>query len=91
MERRMTQKETEEFLRNLSAAVDDILEEVTGERIPFCLILFPKDEENPDMIRSNYISNAPREDMTKALRATLLRWESGSDDRLDRPQNPTLN
>jgi|GEM_PF-1670763 len=86
----MTQKETEEFLKTLAGAVGDILEEAIGERTGFALLIFPfNPQEGKD--RVNYISNAKREDMIEALRSTLLRWESGTDDPVTGKINPTHN
>lgn len=80
------QKATEEFLKALSGAVDEIIEENFGERVAFSLLLWPKNAGD----KANYISNAPREEMIEALRETLLRWENNSDDRVDEV-NPSLN
>lgn len=86
----MNQKQTEEFLRNLSGAIEDILMEATGEKQGFTILIFPfNPEKGKD--RVNYISNANREDMIGVLRSTLLRWETGSDDPVNGKINPTTN
>lgn len=37
----MNQAETEEFMRNLLGAVDDIVQETTGERMAVAILLAP--------------------------------------------------
>lgn len=43
----------------------------------FALITFPLNGKGNELV--NYISNGQREDMIKALKDLLHRWESGTD------------
>ncbi len=45
--------------------------------VGFALITFPLNGQSNQLI--NYISNGQREDMIKALRELLDRWEAGTD------------
>lgn len=58
----MDQAEYEQIMRELAAGIQDVLNELFGN-IGFALLLF--DFNNPGI--GNYISNANRQDMIKAL------------------------
>lgn len=84
----MNQKETEQFMRTLLGAVDDIVQEATGERMALTILLAPFNKPG----RSNYISNANKEDMMEMLRGFLIRAETGNiDPPFDQGSNPTQN
>lgn len=71
----MSLEESEEFLGAIATAIDELLNE-DGERVNgFCLLTF---EFNRPGI-SNYVSNAKREDMIRALEETLLRLKNKED------------
>lgn len=84
----MNQAETEEFMRNLLGAVDDIVQETTGERMAVAILLAPF---NQVQSRTNYISNARREDMIEMMRGLLIRLETGNIDPPSDGPNPTQN
>lgn len=69
----MNQIETEEYMRRMARGLDAILTEDFGEKTGFVILLF---EFGAPGI-TNYISNASREDMLKAFRETLKRFEKG--------------
>lgn len=58
-----------------------LLADLISSAVPglgFALITFPLGENIENQL-VNYISNGQREDMIKALRELLERWESGTD------------
>ena len=65
-----------EFLRSLGAAIDDLLAEEAGEKLGYCLIVFPFGQE---ITPGDYVSNAMRSDMVKALRLSADSLEVGQD------------
>jgi len=70
----MTQK-TEAIMRQIGLTIEDILQDVSLEKMGFCLIVF---EFNKPGI-SNYISNAQRLNMIEALKETVDRLEKNQD------------
>ena len=71
----MTIVDTEQLMRDIAKTIDAILREVLGEPKGFALIMFEFNQEGI----GNYISNARREDMIKALRETADRIEANAD------------
>ena len=59
----------------MRAIAQKINKEVNG--LGFCLLVFPFSQDGP--VITNYISNARREDMIKALEETLERWKNNQD------------
>ena len=62
-------RRTEENMRKVAQALDANIPQLFGKRYGFAFILFEQDEQD----RTNFISNCPREDVVKALRATADR------------------
>jgi hypothetical protein len=64
----------------LAGALDDILAEKVGERIGFCLLVFPFGEkpEGADA-GADYVANARRSNMIKFLKETADRLENRED------------
>ncbi len=60
-------------MRELANMIDEKI-----EGLGFALIVFPFNPDGQKGI-SNYISNAQREDMIKALEETLGRWKNNED------------
>ena len=69
-----TQVESEEIMRQLAAGIQEV---IIDHGLPkgFALLLF--DFHAPGI--GNYVSNATREDMIKALRETAARLEKNED------------
>lgn len=65
-------RETEKSVRVLGEALDETIQEIFSEKLGFALLLF--DFKNPGL--ANFMSNAERFDMIKALRETADRLES---------------
>jgi hypothetical protein len=61
-------------LRAMAMALEEILEEKTGEKMGFCLLVFPFGEDGRV---SNYVSNANRDDMLKALQEFIDKHSAG--------------
>ena len=71
----------EEQARSLAHVLDEVLQKRLGRRTGFALLMF--DFEGPEL---TWISNAQREDMLKALRELVARFEAGTADELSRPK-----
>ena len=69
------QQKIEVFLTALGVAITETLKKELSEGIGFALILF--EFNNPGI--GNYVSNAERPDMIKALRETADRLEKNQD------------
>ena len=63
----------EKYLQSVAMALDEEFKEFYQQKMGFCLIVFPFDSD-----QSDYISNAERDDMVKALRITADRIESNA-------------
>lgn len=59
-------------LQKIARMIDRELEAAAGERVAFSLYTWGGQ-------RSQYISNAPRDDIKAAMRETLDRWEEPQD------------
>lgn len=59
-------------LPELAAALQDVLEEFTGERVLFALHIFGDGTEG----RGQYVSNAKTSNVREALKELLARWEA---------------
>lgn len=59
-------------MRELAQVIEPFLPENTG----FALVIFPFEGEER---RWDYISNACREDMERALQEVLAKWKSGKE------------
>lgn len=64
---------TEQLMRDVMAALEEVFTEVHGERMGIMLLVFEFD--NPGM--TNYISNATRDTMLEAMKETIKRFENG--------------
>lgn len=62
-----------EGLQDLAGALDDVIEEIAGERIGFCLVVFTEG-------RASYISSVTREDAKEQLKHLLELWDRGMED-----------
>lgn len=69
-------------LQEIANILDDMLEQVAGERISFVLIL------NADEV-AQYVSNTKREDGVKLIESLLDRWKRGRAD-IPAHYNPDL-
>jgi len=69
------QKQIEEIMQGLAAGTQDVINEHIGGGMGFAIIVF--EFHKPGI--SNYISNAKRADMIKALRETADRLEKQQD------------
>lgn len=83
------QELTEQFLREVAAAIDSSAKTIFGKRVGFSLFVYPQEEGE----KANYISNCEKEETVKALRHALMRIET---DMVDPPFdsdkiNPTKN
>jgi len=67
------QLQVSRVLQALASVVDDTLTAVTGTRVPFSLMTWGGH-------RTQYVSNAEREDIKSAMRETLDRWTAETDD-----------
>lgn len=65
--------EAEEFMRIMASAIEESLAEAFEQKMGFALFCF--EFGKPGI--SNYISNADRSDMIKALKETIKRFENG--------------
>jgi len=72
---KMGQREREALMRVLAEAVSNVLGKTASCRVHFTLIVWPE----KDGALSNYISNADRSCMIKALRETADRLETRQD------------
>lgn len=65
-------------LQALAEALGDLLEEAAGEKVLFALHIFGEGADG----RGQYVSNAERADVRKALRELLDHWDKneGRDD-----------
>lgn len=66
-------EETNDFMRSLAAALDDIVNPTQPKKVGFVVLLFPFDE--PIEGKVNYVSNGKRETVHVALKEILARWE----------------
>jgi hypothetical protein len=60
-------------LQSIGEALDRVIEDVAGERIPFTLIVFTEG-------RASYLSSALREDSVREIKDLLAHWEGGMPD-----------
>lgn len=60
-------------LRFIAAAIDEVLQTTTGERIGFSLVVYTE-------TRAQYVSNVSREEAVRGLTELLERWKSGAPD-----------
>lgn len=70
--------ETDVLMQSIASAIDAALDDVSiaGQRVGFALLVFPLGECNdPSKARTDYVSNARREDMLSALKEVIARWE----------------
>ena len=65
-----------ESLRAIADELSAKLEEVTGQRMSFSLVVFNSEAGS----RMNYISNCQREDAHQALKSLIHGWEQGMPD-----------
>lgn len=65
------------YLTDLARIIERNLELIYGQEMGFAIICF--EFGKPGI--ADYISNAKREDMIKALKETLFRWEHNQDER----------
>lgn len=63
------------FLQDIAKAIDNSLISLSGRKLGFALLVF--ELGNPGI--GNYVSNAERESMIKALRETADRLELGQE------------
>lgn len=68
-------QDVERFMSGLASAMNETLEETFGQKCGFALLLF--DFYKPGI--GNYVSNADRTTMVKALRETADRIENRED------------
>lgn len=73
-----SQEMTQLTMRHLAEGIETVMSKLAGKKVGFVLLVFPFDEAG----RLNYISNADRKDMKKALAELLNRWEQGNNDPL---------
>jgi hypothetical protein len=66
------------LLPAIAEALAEELEKIAGEKVLFALHIFGEGEDH----RAQYVSNADREDVAKALRELLDHWKAnrGGDD-----------
>ena len=64
------------YLQALADLIDTRLENLTGERVGFCLLAFNTVENS----RASYISNCHREEVIKAMKGLLDYWDQGGPD-----------
>jgi len=69
-------------LQDIAQSLDDILQEIAGERIAFVLLL-----QNDGV--GQYVSNASRKDGTEMIEHLLARWKAGRAD-IPAHYNPDL-
>ena len=69
--------EADKFLEMFVKITDQTITDVMGERMGFAVFLFPVNKNIDKKSRIHYGSNCEREDMIKALRSMLMKWESG--------------
>jgi len=70
-------KSPNEFMQNMAHAIDIALREKLGRKIGFALLLFDFDAANG--IAGDYVSNAERGSMIRALRESADRLEQNQD------------
>lgn len=63
-------------MQELADAIDNSLQEITGDKMGFSLIVFNSEAGS----RMNYVSNCNREDVTNAMKSLLYGWENGLPD-----------
>jgi hypothetical protein len=66
-----------EMYNNLATHIENFIIMFYKKKLGFCLLTFPFNSPNI----TNYVSNANREDMIKALRETADRLERGEDNK----------
>lgn len=60
-------------MHGLASGIDDALEEITGERLGFTLIVFTP-------VRASYISNCERAEVIKEIKTLLEYWKQDMPD-----------
>jgi len=66
----------DELLADIARALDEIMPQVYGKRMGFALLVFPFNSEPDKGVAADYVSNAKRVDMIRALREAADRFES---------------
>lgn len=84
------EKEFQKKMRTLGIMLNDILNESGKKEVGFCLLSF-KFGEPTEYSRINYISNANRKDMIKALEDFLEREKENIKKPVDRRENNLLS
>lgn len=64
-------------LQGLAEGLDDVLEEIAGEKQGFILLTFPL---NSDETEVQYVSNAERDGAIEAIAELQRRWQEGEPD-----------
>jgi hypothetical protein len=62
-----------EGMQDLAGALDDVIEEIAGERVAFALIIFTEG-------RASYISSAKREEVRQQMLDLIKFWDEGMPD-----------
>ena len=80
----MSRKQTSEVMDVLARVIDEYLNgddrgRITERKIGFGLIVFPFDA--PEGARTNWVSNARREDMVVGLKEVVARFEGQAEQR----------
>lgn len=70
------QRETDGFMRQLAMALDHMLNEPDNKKWGFALLVYPfNGGAAPDRQRMNYVGNGNRDDVLKAMKEIVARWE----------------
>lgn len=65
------------FMDQLAISLDRLITAYYGERMGFALLVFPLGVPEDEKMGGNYVSNADRRDMVKALRDISDQIEAG--------------
>lgn len=63
-------------LRTVAKALDNTLADIGGERMGFCLLVFPLERVGG----AQYVSNCNRMDMVTQIRELVRQWDAGLGD-----------
>lgn len=69
-------RRTSEVMQAYAEVIDETLQQITGEKMGFCLVVFPE----TDGSLCNYISNCDRKEVKDALEHLIMRWDMGMRD-----------
>lgn len=70
----MANAHQEEIMRYLANNLDEILEDMYGERMSFILLVAPFSEDNESKV-ADYVGNSSRETAIEFMKETIQRFE----------------